>query len=130
MSEQKLPLIKIPQRPYVAPPPIDIETSDRWYPYPIVSEDGVPSYTVQLLNALADLNQIVHDFSTVFFEGQDKFKNMTFSQTLSTGKELHIRLQEWDKNLVTCLREEKNDTPHALSLQYVYLYLLLLLAMT
>lgn len=117
MLEQKLPLVKLPQRPYVAPPPVEIERSDKWYPYPVVSEDGVPSYTVRMLNSMADLNRIVHNFSAMFFGGKDKFKDMAFPQTLSTVEELHARLQEWNKNLVNCLRVENNDTPHALSLQ-------------
>lgn len=87
-----------------------------WYPYPTQSH-AVPSHTVHLVNASSDLNRITHDLSTKFFDPQSGLKNMTFSETLQNAQNVHARLQDWNKKLNSCLREESSDIPHVLSLQ-------------
>jgi len=42
---------------------------------------------------------------------------MTFSETLQNAQNVHARLQDWKKKLISCLREESSDVPHVLSLQ-------------
>lgn len=45
---------------------------------------------------------------------------MTFSETLQNVQNVHARLQDWKKKLISCLREESSDVPHVLSLHMYY----------
>lgn len=42
---------------------------------------------------------------------------MSFPETLQNVQTLHARLQDWNKKLIPCLKEESSDVPHALALQ-------------
>lgn len=66
LGYQKLPLIKMPEKPYLDPPSLDEESKDVWFPYPSQS-DGVPAHLVHLLNALADLNKVTYDLCVSVF---------------------------------------------------------------
>ena len=116
ISNQRFPLIKTPKRPYLRAPDSNREILDVWYPYPTQSY-AVPSHTVHLVNASSDLSRIAHDVSTIFFDPQSGLKNMSFLETLQNVQIFHARLQDWDKELIACLREESSGAPHVLALQ-------------
>lgn len=99
------------------PSPLN-DSSDIWTPYPSLV-GGVPAHTASTVKALADLNMATFESTSTLFKGPNHLEGMSFSEVRDAADELHTRLEAWKVNLESCLREENNKTPHALSLQYV-----------
>lgn len=119
VSQQGLPMIKPPRRPYpTAPLTYEEEYHDTWYPYP-AQTSHVQAHTIHLLTALANLNQIACDISVAFYDDHDGLTRKSFPMVFETAQRLHTRINEWQMSLIPCLRWESCNSPHLLNLQYV-----------
>lgn len=92
------------------------DSSDIWIPYPSLV-GGVAAHTTSMVKVLAELNIVVFESSSSLFRGSNHLENLSFSEVRDAADELYARLQAWKANIDECMKEENNDTPHALTLQ-------------